>query len=83
TADRTVEYVGRSDFQVKIRGFRIELGEIDSALASHETVDFATTVGYKSTAGAVSLVAYVVAAPGHSIDVAALTAHVEDRLPAY
>ncbi|MGW8654620.1 amino acid adenylation domain-containing protein, partial [Nocardia salmonicida] len=37
TADRTVEYVGRSDFQVKIRGFRIELGEIDSALASHET----------------------------------------------
>ncbi|MFD6104786.1 amino acid adenylation domain-containing protein, partial [Nocardia salmonicida] len=83
TADRTVEYVGRSDFQVKIRGFRIELGEIDSALASHETVDFATTVGHKSTAGAVSLVAYVVAAPGHSIDVAALTAHVEDRLPAY
>ncbi|MFD6449837.1 non-ribosomal peptide synthase/polyketide synthase, partial [Nocardia sp. NPDC060220] len=83
TAERTVEYVGRSDFQVKIRGFRIELGEIDSALASHETVDFATTVGHKSTAGAVSLVAYVVAAPGHSIDVAALTAHVEDRLPAY
>ncbi|MFD4433511.1 amino acid adenylation domain-containing protein, partial [Nocardia sp. NPDC058497] len=83
TADGTVEYVGRSDFQVKIRGFRIELGEIDSALASHETVDFATTVGHKSTAGAVSLVAYVVAAPGRSIDVAALTAHVEDRLPAY
>ncbi len=83
TADGTVEYVGRSDFQVKIRGFRIELGEIDSALAAHETVDFATTVGHKSTAGAVSLVAYVVAAPGHSIDVAALTAHVEERLPAY
>ncbi|MGW4636713.1 amino acid adenylation domain-containing protein, partial [Nocardia sp. NPDC004415] len=83
TAERTVEYVGRSDFQVKIRGFRIELGEIDSALAAHETVDFATTLGHKSTAGAVSLVAYVVAAPGRSIDVAALTAHVEERLPAY
>ncbi|MGM7649296.1 amino acid adenylation domain-containing protein, partial [Nocardia sp. JW2] len=83
TPERTVEYVGRSDFQVKIRGFRIELGEIDSALASHDTVDFAVTLGHKSTAGAVSLVSYVVAAPGRSIDVAALTAHVEERLPAY
>ncbi|MGK8501584.1 non-ribosomal peptide synthase/polyketide synthase [Nocardia asiatica] len=78
-----VEYVGRSDFQVKVRGFRIELGEIDAALASHEAVDFAVTVGHKSAAGAVSLVSYVVAAQGQSIDVAALTAHVEDRLPAY
>ncbi|WP_280253294.1 non-ribosomal peptide synthetase [Nocardia abscessus] len=78
-----VEYVGRSDFQVKVRGFRIELGEIDAALAAHETVDFAVTVGHKSAAGAVSLVSYVVAAQGHSIDVAALTAHVEERLPAY
>ncbi|WP_040695761.1 non-ribosomal peptide synthetase, partial [Nocardia vinacea] len=78
-----VEYVGRSDFQVKVRGFRIELGEIDAALASHETVDFAVTVGHKGAAGATSLVSYVVAVPGHSIDVAELTAHVEERLPAY
>ncbi|MEU8896756.1 amino acid adenylation domain-containing protein [Nocardia sp. NPDC048505] len=78
-----VEYVGRSDFQVKIRGFRIELGEIDAALASFETVDFAVTVGHKNAAGAATLVAYVVAAPGRSIDLAALTAHVEERLPAY
>ncbi|WP_280486953.1 non-ribosomal peptide synthetase, partial [Nocardia cyriacigeorgica] len=78
-----VEYVGRSDFQVKVRGFRIELGEIDAALASHETVDFAVTIGHKNAAGAVSLVSYVVAAQGRSIDVATLTAHVEDRLPAY
>ncbi|ONM45948.1 non-ribosomal peptide synthetase, partial [Nocardia donostiensis] len=78
-----VEYVGRSDFQVKVRGFRIELGEIDAALASHDNVDFAVTVGHRSAAGATSLVSYVVAASGHSIDVAALTAHVEERLPAY
>ncbi|MTJ66344.1 non-ribosomal peptide synthetase, partial [Nocardia seriolae] len=83
TPDGLVEYVGRSDFQVKVRGFRIELGEIDAALASHESVDFAVTVGHKNAAGATSLVSYVVATPGHSIDVAAVTAHVEGRLPAY
>ncbi|MFH5244969.1 non-ribosomal peptide synthase/polyketide synthase, partial [Antrihabitans spumae] len=83
TSDRTVEYVGRSDFQVKVRGFRIELGEIDAALAADETVDFATTVGHKSSTGAVSLVSYVVATPGNSIDVAALSAAVGERLPSY
>ncbi|NUS95263.1 MAG: amino acid adenylation domain-containing protein, partial [Nocardia sp.] len=78
-----VEYVGRNDFQVKIRGFRIELGEIDSALSSHDTVDFAVTVGHENVSGAVSLVSYVVAAQGHSVDIPALSAHVQDRLPAY
>ncbi|WP_156371072.1 non-ribosomal peptide synthase/polyketide synthase, partial [Nocardia arizonensis] len=83
TRDGAVEYVGRSDFQVKVRGFRIELGEIDSALSAHAGVDFAVTIGHKSAAGAVSLVSYVVAAPGHSLDVAELTAALEERLPAY
>ncbi|MFC3960366.1 non-ribosomal peptide synthase/polyketide synthase, partial [Nocardia jiangsuensis] len=78
-----VEYVGRSDFQVKVRGFRIELGEIDAALAAHESVDFAVTIGHRGTAGGTSLVSYVVAAQAHSIDVAELTEHVEARLPGY
>ncbi|WP_280400244.1 non-ribosomal peptide synthase/polyketide synthase, partial [Nocardia carnea] len=78
-----LEYVGRSDFQVKIRGFRIELGEIDNALTSYDTVDFAVTIGHESAAGAVSLVSYIVAAPGYTVDIAALTAHIEERLPAY
>ncbi|MFC3965951.1 non-ribosomal peptide synthetase, partial [Nocardia jiangsuensis] len=78
-----VEYVGRSDFQVKVRGFRIELGEIDAALAAHPTVDFAVTVGHRAENGATTLVAYVVAAQRQSVDVAELTAHVEESLPAY
>ncbi|MGW0180939.1 amino acid adenylation domain-containing protein, partial [Nocardia sp. NPDC003345] len=78
-----LEYVGRSDFQVKVRGFRIELGEIDNALTSYGTVDFAVTIGHESAPGAVSLVSYIVATTGHSVDIAALTAHIEERLPAY
>uniref|UniRef100_UPI002454FEA1 non-ribosomal peptide synthetase n=1 Tax=Nocardia carnea TaxID=37328 RepID=UPI002454FEA1 len=78
-----VEYVGRNDFQVKVRGFRIELGEIDAALTSHEDVDFAVTTGHATGAGATVLVSYVVPAPGRSVDVAAVTAHIAERLPSY
>ncbi|WP_063061782.1 non-ribosomal peptide synthetase, partial [Nocardia sienata] len=81
--DPAVEYVGRNDFQVKIRGFRIELGEIDSALTSFDGVDFAITVGHRNPTGVVSLVSYVVAAPGVSIDTAGVRAHIEKRLPGY
>uniref|UniRef100_UPI0005667065 non-ribosomal peptide synthetase n=1 Tax=Nocardia sp. CNY236 TaxID=1169152 RepID=UPI0005667065 len=78
-----IDYVGRSDFQVKVRGFRIELGEIDAALTAHETVEFAATMGHRGPTAAVSLVSYVVAARGHTIDVPALTAHVAELLPTY
>ncbi|MBF6350407.1 AMP-binding protein, partial [Nocardia flavorosea] len=81
--DPAVEYVGRNDFQVKVRGFRIELGEIDAALTAHDTVDFAVTTGHKNTAGAVSLVSYVVAVPGRSIDVAELREYAGQRLPSH
>ncbi|WP_157107454.1 non-ribosomal peptide synthetase, partial [Nocardia grenadensis] len=83
TGSLVVEYVGRNDFQVKVRGFRIELGEIDSALTSHDTVDFAVTVGHESVSGAMSLASYVVPASGESVDTSALAAHVQERLPAY
>uniref|UniRef100_UPI0012DF3936 non-ribosomal peptide synthetase n=1 Tax=Rhodococcus sp. UNC363MFTsu5.1 TaxID=1449069 RepID=UPI0012DF3936 len=78
-----IEYVGRSDFQVKVRGFRIELGEIDAALARHESVDFAMTMGRTGPSGATVLVAYVVPAAGTTVDVAALTRFVGESLPAH
>ncbi|MGW6421808.1 amino acid adenylation domain-containing protein [Nocardia sp. NPDC055053] len=83
TAEGTIQHLGRSDFQVKIRGLRIELGEIDATLATHETVGFATTIGHHSESGAASLVSYVVAAPGRSIDTQALTEFLTSRLPSY
>ncbi|WP_280462887.1 thioesterase domain-containing protein, partial [Nocardia carnea] len=81
--DPAVEYVGRNDFQVKVRGFRIELGEIDAALTSSEPVDFAVTFGHENAAGVVSLVSYVVAVPGHSIDVADLRDYAAQQLPSH
>ncbi|MGW5223544.1 amino acid adenylation domain-containing protein [Nocardia niigatensis] len=83
TAGGVVEYLGRSDFQVKIRGLRIELGEIDSALAAHASVGQAATIGYRAESGAQSLVSYVVAAPGCSIDTATLVEYLGDRVPSY
>ncbi|MEV6432972.1 amino acid adenylation domain-containing protein, partial [Nocardia sp. NPDC051463] len=83
TADRTIQHLGRSDFQVKIRGLRIELGEIDATLATHETVGFAVTIGHHNESGTESLVSYVVATPGNSIDTTTLTEHLTHRLPSY
>nr|WP_316573503.1 non-ribosomal peptide synthetase [Nocardia canadensis] len=83
TAEGALEYVGRNDFQVKIRGFRIELGEIDAVLSAHESIDFAATVGHELDSGATILVSYVHAAPGATVDTAALTAFAERSLPAH
>ncbi|WP_433203461.1 amino acid adenylation domain-containing protein [Nocardia sp. CA-107356] len=83
TTNRTIQHLGRSDFQVKIRGLRIELGEIDTALATHETVAYAVTIGHRNDAGTQSLVSYVVAASGQTIDTALLADYLSDRLPSY
>ncbi|WP_278264595.1 non-ribosomal peptide synthetase [Nocardia sp. AG03] len=83
TADGALEYVGRNDFQVKIRGFRIELGEIDAVLSSHESLDFAATLGHELDSGATILVSYVHAAPGATVDPPALIAVAERALPAH
>ncbi|MET8875709.1 non-ribosomal peptide synthase/polyketide synthase [Nocardia sp. NPDC004604] len=83
TATSAIQYVGRADHQVKVRGLRIELGEIDAVLSAHDTVEFAVTIGHTDAAGTVSLVAYVVAAAGRTIDTAELTAFAGRALAAY
>ncbi|WP_433684054.1 amino acid adenylation domain-containing protein [Nocardia sp. CA-119907] len=83
TSDRTIQHLGRSDFQVKIRGLRIELGEIDTALAAHDTVAYAVTIGHRNDTGTQTLVSYVVPTPDHTIDTATLVDYLTDRLPSY
>ncbi|MEV0251252.1 amino acid adenylation domain-containing protein [Nocardia sp. NPDC050712] len=82
-AARQLDYVGRSDAQVKVRGFRVELGEIDAVLSGHPAVDFALTLGRTTPAGSTALVSYLLAAPGHTIDTAALTEHAAAALPSH
>ncbi|MGV9614853.1 non-ribosomal peptide synthase/polyketide synthase, partial [Nocardia xishanensis] len=83
TASGALQHLGRTDHQVKVRGLRIELGEIDAVLAAHESVEYAATVGHTDANGAVTLVSYVVAAPGHTVDPAELTAFAGRSLAAY
>ncbi len=81
-AQGVLEYIGRTDFQVKFRGQRIELGEIETDLLAHPGVSQAVVL-VTDTATGQQLVAYVVAAPGVSVDPAELTRFVAEKLPAY
>jgi amino acid adenylation domain-containing protein len=79
-ADRTLEYLGRTDFQVKVRGFRVELGEIEARLASHPGVREAVVLALDDGAGGKRLVAYFV---GEALESEALKAHLSEQLPEY
>nr|WP_258957122.1 non-ribosomal peptide synthetase [Rhodococcus globerulus] len=82
-ADRTVEYLGRSDFQVKIRGFRIELGEIDTALAALPGVEFAVTLAVHGPADQQALASYVLIDSDAAVTVSDVLAHARQHLPAH
>ncbi|MBM7114700.1 non-ribosomal peptide synthase/polyketide synthase [Archangium primigenium] len=82
-ADGTLEYLGRLDHQVKVRGFRIELGELDAVLAQHPAVQDVLTLAREDVPGDKRLVAYLVARPGQSVDVAELRAFLARQVPEY
>uniref|UniRef100_UPI000A6F2398 non-ribosomal peptide synthetase n=1 Tax=Rhodococcus marinonascens TaxID=38311 RepID=UPI000A6F2398 len=81
--DRTLEYLGRSDFQVKVRGFRIELGEIDTVLHAHPRVRTALTVARTAPSGDAVLVSYVLPTAGQRLATAELKDYAGERLPTY
>src|SRR5690606_20516763 len=67
---------------VKFRGQRIELGEIETALLGLAEVSQAVALVVPTPTGE-QLVAYVVPAPGHTVDKAVLLDAVRSVLPSY
>jgi len=84
TANAELEYLGRRDQRVKLRGHRIELEEIESSLRSHGGVQDAAVLLHKPGTAEAQLVAYYVVAAGENVpDVAALKAHLREKLPEF
>nr|WP_231390333.1 non-ribosomal peptide synthetase [Nocardia sp. CNY236] len=83
TSRGELEYLGRTDFQVKVRGLRIELGEIESALTAVESIAQAVVVLRSDQHLGDQLVAYLIAAPHHTVDIEAVRADLTHRLPGY
>lgn len=83
TADRTLQYKGRSDLQIKIHGHRIERGDIEAALRSHPDITYAAVAVHTRPDGADQLTAYVVPTPHTTPDTIALTTYLVTRLPTH
>ncbi len=81
--DGQLEYLGRADQQIKLRGFRIELGEIEAALSSYPGIAQATVSLREDRPGNKQLVAYWVAAAGHTMTPAELKFYLSQTLPNY
>ncbi|WP_193173813.1 non-ribosomal peptide synthetase [Nisaea nitritireducens] len=77
--NHTVELLGRKDQQVKINGIRIELAEVEASILQHPGIETAVVVAHRSTAGALGLTAYFMAAP--ALTGADIRHHLADWLP--
>jgi amino acid adenylation domain-containing protein len=81
-ADGLLEFFGRKDHQVKIRGFRVELAEIDTALSSHEAVEYGAAFVVPNPDGD-TVAGAVMLHPSADVTADALIAHVRKRVPVY
>ena len=82
-ADGTLEFLGRLDRQVKVRGVRVEPLEVEGTMRELTGVADVAVIAAEHGSAGLSLIAYVVPAPGApDPDAAALRAHAVARLPA-
>jgi amino acid adenylation domain-containing protein len=79
--DGAVEFLGRADDQVKIRGYRVEPGEVRAVLGRHDDVADCAVVA--AGTDPVELIAYLVVAPGRTVDPATVREHAARQLPEY
>jgi amino acid adenylation domain-containing protein len=82
-ASGEVEFLGRLDEQVKIRGIRIEPAEIEFTLCVSDDVQAAVVITIGEARQDKFLVAYVVAAEGHTPTEDDLRARLSRTLPSY
>ncbi|GAY17442.1 non-ribosomal peptide synthetase [Mycobacterium sp. shizuoka-1] len=78
-----LEFVGRADEQVKIRGFRIELGEVAAAITVDPSVGTAVVIAAELAQLGKSLIAYLTAAAGDTVDIDRVKVRVAAALPDY
>ncbi|MBF6047355.1 amino acid adenylation domain-containing protein [Streptomyces sp. NRRL B-1677] len=83
TPEGELAFVGRADDQVKVRGYRIEPSEIEAVLCRYSGVARAVVVPQEHGPSGKRLVAYVVPAPGSTVDGADLRDFARRALPEY
>ena len=79
--DGVIEFIGRADQQVKIRGVRVEPREVELLLQGHPDITRAVVLPRADSGGELRLVAYLVCAPGASVEAWALHNYCAQRLP--
>ncbi len=78
-----LQYLGRTDFQVKVRGYRIELGEIEKQIELLPAIQEAAVIVRAEDETDQRLVAFVVPAPGQSVDAQSVRSALREPLPEY
>jgi crotonobetaine/carnitine-CoA ligase len=78
--DDTYTFIGRKKEVIRRRGENLSPAEVEAALEGHPDVAEAAVIGVESDLSEEEVKAFVVPAPGASLDLAALKAHAGERL---
>lgn len=76
-------FLDRSKDYIRRRGENISSFEVEQAVCSHPDVAQAAAVAVPSESGEDEVMVFLVPAPGVSIDIAGLIAHLADRVPKF
>jgi benzoate-CoA ligase len=82
-ADGYYTYSGRTDDMLKVGGIYVSPFEVEAAVMTHTAVLEAAVIGVNDSDGLTKPKAYVVLKNGHTLDAAALQAHVKQQLAPY
>jgi benzoate-CoA ligase family protein len=75
--------LGRNNDMIKAGGIWVSPTEVESVLIAHPDVLEAAVVGHRDDRGLETVVAFVVARAGHTIDEASIESHCRERMAAF